>query len=84
MFTWGAGFGRPRRPPVSGTGEKGLGEKRIYVARETLREWGVEYKSVTLEVGEGVLLMGGVVVQGFWEECGVLEVLVGRGKEGAM
>ena len=69
---------------MSGTGEKGLGEKRIYVARERLRESGVEYNSVTLEVGEGVLLMGGVVVQGFWEEGGVLEILVGRGKEGEM
>ncbi|KAL9627459.1 MAG: hypothetical protein Q9204_006549 [Flavoplaca sp. TL-2023a] len=90
MYTWGAGFGRPRRPPVGGRlgervgGEKGLGEKRIYVARERLREWGVECKSVRLGIGEGVLLMGGAVVQGFWEECGVLEVLVGRGKEGAM
>ncbi len=66
---------------MGGTGEKGLGEKRIYVARERLREWGVEYREVRLGTGEGVLLMGGAVVQGFWEECGVLEVLVGRGKE---
>ncbi|KAL9024771.1 MAG: hypothetical protein Q9180_007813, partial [Flavoplaca navasiana] len=82
MYTWGAGFGRPRRPPVGGV--KGLGEKRIYVARERLREWGVEYREVRLGTGEGVLLMGGAVVQGFWEECGVLEVLVGRGKEGVI
>ncbi|KAL8881664.1 MAG: hypothetical protein Q9192_007750, partial [Flavoplaca navasiana] len=79
MYTWGAGFGRPRRPPVGG--EKGLGEKRIYVARERLREWGVEYRIVTLGMGEGLLLMGGAVVQGFWDECGVLEVLSLEGKD---
>lgn len=53
----------------------------MYVSRERLREWGVRFKEVVLGVGECVVLMPGGVVEGFWEECGVLEegIWVGKG-----
>ena len=55
------------------------GEQKLYVCKERLQEWGVAFREVVLGVGECLVLLPGVVVQGFWEECGVLEVVGGEG-----
>ncbi|KAL8720007.1 MAG: hypothetical protein Q9181_007977, partial [Wetmoreana brouardii] len=55
---------KPRLPPQEGA----LGQEEVYVARETLDKWGVEWRHVKQYAGECVALGPGTAAQFFWEE----------------
>ncbi|KAL8703323.1 MAG: hypothetical protein Q9201_003487 [Fulgogasparrea decipioides] len=60
---------KPRLPPQEGQ----LESEEVYVSRETLGKWGVEWRAVRQYAGECVVLEPGTAGQFFWEEAGILE-----------